>query len=225
VARRTEIQAAITIAVVVWGVMLAVEGVALHAAYLRPYSVAVGAAVIAMIGYERWFWRWRGFRRLTRRPDLQGTWAGTLRSSWIDPSTGRPVAPIPVFLVITQSFSTVAPRLLTAESSSQSVAAELHPAANGTPPIVWSTYVNTPRVFIQERSRTHHGALRLEVHGSPDRLTGTYWTDRQTTGEIVLDRRTRRVHTSFGDAAADPEFDATANGRAGVAITTRPGRA
>lgn len=203
---RSQLQAVITLAVVVWAAMLAVEGVALKTAYLRPYSVVVGVTVVAMIGYERWFWRWPGLRRLAHRPDLQGTWSGVLRSSWIDPATGQTVPPILVYLAITQTFSTVAPRLLTAESSSESVAGSLTVARNATPAIVWSTYINTPGVLIQGRSRTHHGALRLEVHGAPDRLTGTYWTDRSTAGEIVLDRRTRSVHTSFTDAAADPSL-------------------
>jgi hypothetical protein len=206
VASRPQLQAAVTIAVVVWAAMLALQGVALKTAYLRPYSVVVGATVLVMLGYERWFWRWPGLRRLARRPDLQGTWAGVLRSSWIDPATGQTVPPIVVYLAITQSFSTVVPRLLTAESSSESVAGSLTAARNATPAIVWSTYINTPGVLIQDRSRTHHGALRLEVHGAPDRLTGTYWTDRQTAGELVLDRRTRPVHTSFTDAAADPSL-------------------
>jgi hypothetical protein len=108
-----------------------------------------------------------------------------------------------VYLAITQSFSTVSPRLLTAESSSCSVASSLAPACNGTPAIIWSTYVNTPGLLIQGRSRTHHGAMRLEAHGAPDRLTGAYWTDRHTAGEITLDRHIRRVHTSFAEAAAD----------------------
>lgn len=205
-ASRSQLQAIVTVAVVVWAAMLALQGVALKASYLRPYSTVVGVTVLVMIGYERWFWRWPGLRRLARRPDLQGTWSGTLRSSWTNPTTGNPVPPIRVYLAITQSFTTVTPRLMTGESSSESVASSLTPARNTTPAILWSTYVNTPGVLIQSRSRTHHGALRLEVHGAPDRLSGSYWTDRNTTGEIVLDRHTRRVHTSLTEAAADPSL-------------------
>lgn len=203
---RTQVQAAITVAVVVWAVMLALQGVALKAAYLRPYSAAVGVAVLALVAYERWFWRWPALRGLAHRPDLQGTWAGTLRSSWVNPATAQPVPPIDIYLAITQSFSTVSLRLLTIESSSVSVASSLAPASNGSPAIVWSTYVNTPGLLIQGRSRTHHGAMRLEAHRAPDRLTGSYWTDRQTAGEIALDRHIKRVHTSFADAAADTRF-------------------
>ena len=47
-ASRSQIQVAITVAVVVWAGMLAAQGVTLKTSYLRPYSVAVGAAVLAL---------------------------------------------------------------------------------------------------------------------------------------------------------------------------------
>jgi hypothetical protein len=202
---KTQVQIVITIAVAVWAVMLALQGVALKTSYLRPYSVAVGAAVLLMLGYERWFWRWPVLKRLARRPIVHGTWAGILRSSWIDPSSGELVPPIPVYLSISQSYSTLALRLMTAESSSESMAISLIPPRNGSPAVIWSAYVNTPGLSIQHRSRIHRGTVRLEVHGAPDRLIGTYWTDRRTAGEIELDRHIPRLHTGF--AGADAEFD------------------
>lgn len=200
---RTQTQVAISIAVLVWAAMLTVQGVNLDASYLRPYSLVVGVVGVLLIAYERWFWRWPGIRRVVRRPNMQGTWRGTLQSTWIDPSTGMVVKPVTVFLAVTQTYSTVTPRMLTPESSSESVASSLELPKNGTPAVVWTTYVNTPGLLIQGRSRPHHGAMKLEVHGAPRTLKGTYWTDRKTSGEIVFDRHTRHVHTDFTSAAMD----------------------
>ena len=52
--------------------------------------------------------------------------------------------------------------------------------------------------------------MRLEVHGAPDRLSGAYWTDRFTAGEVVFDRRITRVHTSFVDATTDQRLSVNA---------------
>ena len=58
-------------------------------------------------------------------------------------------------------------------------------------------------VLIQERSRIHHGALLLDVHGSPaNRLIGWCWTDRDTKGEVTLEKRVSKAYTSFDEASA-----------------------
>jgi len=203
---KSRIQVAVMIAVVVWAVLLLAEGVPLKGSYLRPYSAAVAVVFLAQLLYDRWLWRLPVARRFTHRPDVQGTWAGVLRSSWVNPATGKGVKPINVYLAITQTESALGLRLLTPESASESVASSLSIGSNGGPSVIWTTYVNTPDLPIQERSRPHHGAMQLEVHAMPDGLKGKYWTDRKTTGEILLDRRTRQIHTSFGSAVLDPHL-------------------
>ena len=50
---------------------------------------------------------------------------------------------------------------------------------------------NQPRISVQDQSRTHLGALVLDVIGdpsSPSELKGHYWTDRGTSGEIHGER-------------------------------------
>lgn len=203
---RTQSQVAITIAVLVWAAMLTAQGVSLKVSYLRPYSLVVGVVGVLLIAYERWLWRWPGVRRLVRQPDLQGTWRGTLHSTWIDQSTQQRVKPITVFLAVTQTCSTVTPRLFSKESASESLASSLEPSRKGAPAVIWTTYANTPGLLIQGRSRPHHGAMKLEVYNEPPSLKGRYWTDRQTSGEVVFDRHTRRVHTTFESARKDAEL-------------------
>jgi hypothetical protein len=198
---RSQIQITIGIAVVVWAALLLVQGVTLKANYLRPYSLAVSAAVLALLIFDRWLWRLAPIQRLVKRPLLHGTWRGELLSSWTDPKTGKGVDPIVTYVAFKQTYSGISMRLMTKESSSRSLVAALD-NSNDQLPLLTSTYVNTPQLLIQGRSRIHHGAVMLDVHGNPpDRLTGTYWTDRDTKGQLNLSARTRALYTSFEEAA------------------------
>jgi len=50
----------------------------------------------------------------------------------------------------------------------------------------------------------HLGALIFETHGEselvPENLDGEYWTDRKTTGTIVLSEKNEKLYTRFSDA-------------------------
>lgn len=197
---RIQVQVILGLAVIAWAVMLFVEGVPLKAKYLGPYSVVVTVVVVGLILFDRWLWRIPPAPRLLRHPVLSGTWRGTLRSNWVNPETNATLDPIVVYFAIRQTYSTISLRMMTRESSSVSLVAALEGRGDGVPRVT-STYENQPGVLIQDRSRIHHGALLLEVHGMPaDRLDGWYWTDRDTKGEVVLELRNRKVFSSFEEA-------------------------
>lgn len=201
-ATKFQIQAIIGIAVVVWAVMLLVQGVSLKASYLQPYSFAVGAAILLLFAFDRWLWRIPVVARLCNCPVLQGTWKGELRSTWVNPSTSEGIPPISVFLMIRQTYSTISMRMMTKESTSRSLVASLETPRNDIARAS-STYQNIPGLLMQGRSRIHHGALMLEVQGNPaERLVGSYWTDRDTKGEVTLGSRSRKLYTSFEEASA-----------------------
>src|SRR5439155_14864877 len=62
-------------------------------------TIPVVLLVIAIfVGYA---WRWRIFRGwLVPFPNLNGTWEGTIQTTWENPETGQSPAPIPVILII-----------------------------------------------------------------------------------------------------------------------------
>ncbi|MHB1734185.1 MAG: hypothetical protein ACYCU8_12205, partial [Ferrimicrobium acidiphilum] len=107
---KIQVQIVIGAAVVVWAVLLFVEGVPLKTTYLKPYSVVVTVVVIGFILFDRWMWRLPGVSRLVRRPVLQGTWKGTLQSNWKDPDTQEGIEPVAAFFAIRQTFSTISLR-------------------------------------------------------------------------------------------------------------------
>jgi hypothetical protein len=198
---RSQIQVAIGIVIVAWMVLLLIEGVALVPSYIKPLSLAISIAYFVLLAFDRWFWRVPFVARILHCPVLRGTWKGQIKSSWIDPGTGERIEPIDVFLAIRQTYSSIFIRLLTKESSSWSLVASLD-APRDDVARASSTYQNIPGLLIQDRSRIHHGALMLEVQGNPaSRLTGSYWTDRDTKGEVLMSAHVSKVCTDFTDAS------------------------
>jgi hypothetical protein len=200
---RSQVYAALAIAVVVWAVLLLIQGTTLQPSYLRPYSFAVAAIVVCFEVFDRWLWRMGPIATIVGRPVLRGTWKGVFKSTWVDPSTGLGIDPRGAFLVIRQTYSRLSTQMLTAESKSVSLVTSFDTSSDAPATVQW-TYRNTPELLIQGRSRIHHGAVVLEVHGLPPaRLTGFYWTDRDTKGELFFDTHSSTLHTDFEGASSD----------------------
>lgn len=194
---KAPIQMAVTVAAVIWAVMLLVQGANVDSSFLRPYSAAVGGAVIALTLFDRYMWRWPLIAKVAPRPVFHGTWHGKLKTSWQDPATGDTPGPITVVLSVRQTFSTVKASLMTAESTSESLAA----AINGN--TLWAAYMNIPKALVRDRSPIHRGSVVVTAHGRPiEQLEGEYWTDRLTVGEVRFDQHLAAVHTSFKKATA-----------------------
>lgn len=153
--------------------------------WLMPIGPAVALAAAGLWVFDRWAWRQRGIRQLVRRPLLHGTWHGEVASRWIDPETGEGIDPDPdTFLVIRQRFWSISARLLTKESSSSSLFAELTAGADGVCQLLY-IYVNQPQAEVQHRSKLHYGAVVLTApRDRRDGVEGQYFTGRETTGDM-----------------------------------------
>jgi hypothetical protein len=161
-------------------------------------SVTIGAAGLWI--FDRWAWRQPGICRLTSRPVLHGSWHGEIASNWIDPTTKKRIDPdADVFLVIRQRFWSVSVRLLTNESSSSSLSAELTASNDGVCQLLY-IYVNHPRAEVGHRSKPHYGAVVLTApRNRNDGIEGQYFTGRQTTGDMRFqDHSPRLVETHAG---------------------------
>ncbi|MBN9374588.1 MAG: hypothetical protein J0I40_04180, partial [Cellulomonas sp.] len=125
-------------------------------------------------------WRevWRRFPALQRRafPDLNGTWEGTLVSTWVDPETGQTKPPIPTTITIRQGLLSMAVSLKTGESTSHSTRALLEKFSETSRFRIWYSYNNDPQAQYQHRSSPHEGVAFLELDADSDmnRLTGRY---------------------------------------------------
>ena len=187
---------------VIWVVVLLAFGVdfdrpvseiGLEAVTKLSYVVAIYSVLV--IVFVNWAWRLRIFKGwLVQSPNLQGTWKGTLESTWIDPETKQKIPPKGVTLVIKQTLSTISCVMYTDESESFSNTAQINEDDDSGIFRLSYNYTNRPKASVRERSEIHDGAAILKVNESERTLEGEYWTSRKTTGEIRLEFFSKKLH-------------------------------
>lgn len=134
---------------------------------------AIGVAAIFIWVYEKWLWRWLSFGVI---PILKAHYEGTMKSSCDNKIRD-------VSLSVKQTFLGISITFKTGESKSTSVCASFE-NINGEKRLVY-TYFNTPHSEHRERSPLHIGTAMLSVENINE-LTGEYYTDRNTTGDLAL---------------------------------------
>jgi hypothetical protein len=188
-----------------WIVVLGFNAGDIKPAWKALSAVTTAATVIALV-IDRWLWKFSVFQTIVNRPFIGGTWRVTLKSTWIDPATGLGIAPIEAYMVVRQTLSSLSMRLLTAESNSELVGTEIISAADGIH-CVSGVYRNEPRLEVRGRSAIHFGAVWLQIVTEPHKeIFGHYWTDRNTSGEMILTSQQGVSFQTF--AAAQKHFAA-----------------
>lgn len=191
---------------VAWGAVLHLSGVAIGGSAQRLLAYLPSVVVLLTVAFDLWVWRWPGVHIFVARPRVDGTWRTTVRPHEMSqiPSNGDR-GPISSAVVIEQTFWTITVRLLTAESSSMSELASMRAHGDSREQFLLTyTYRNEPRQQHRPRSSPHRGACELTVVGrAPTALSGTYWTDRFTVGDIDLELVDRRKgRRSLADISA-----------------------
>lgn len=200
---RLHLTTILLVAVVLWCGLLIIQGVAVEAAWLKPFSMVIGALLLLLLAFDKFIWRWRFLHGwFVKRPDLVGTWKVLLKSEWIDQKTGQPPPPITAYLVIRQTFSSLSLRMYSSESSSEVHGTDVVESSDGTYR-VYSVYRNEPNVSVRSRSPIHYGGLILNVEGDPaECLTGHYWTDRNSCGTVETVGFQKQITSNYNKAAA-----------------------
>ncbi len=192
----------VLIAAIIWGVLLILQGTSLSIDLVKPFSNVTGVLVLILAFFDKWAWHWRIFYPwLVSTPYIDGTWKGKINSTWVSPKTNQKVRSIDAYLVIRQKFSKVYATLITKESNSELLAGEIIKNPDETWQFV-STYRNTPKMRIRDRSPIHRGSMVLSIKGQPPiGLEGQYWTDRNTQGEITLSGFNKKKFEDFNSAS------------------------
>ena len=145
--------------------------------------------------FNRRAWRWPLIRRFVAQPDLNGTWTGTLESSYeglemdesaeaVEPDGGDEQFPR---ITVTQTWSHLELVLETESSVSNSTSAKFR--TNKSFPELVLTYVNKPKGEPATELNMHEGTNVLRVTDDADgRLTleGTYYTDEHRNNHGVM---------------------------------------
>ena len=156
--------------------------------------------VLFVVGvFVNWAWRWRIFRGwLVPFPDLNGTWQGTIQTTWKNPETGEVPGPIPVILTIKQSFVRISCVMRTAEMTSRSYLADFWLDGDEQIRKIGYSYHSNLVPSVADRSQPHSGTIVFEIVGTPvEKLKSVYWTARNSTGEVSLRFREKRLLEEF----------------------------
>jgi hypothetical protein len=145
-------------------------------------------AVALVLVWDLWMWRLPGVRRLTHRPRIEGLWHGFLQptaESQIPAGGNR--GPIPIFLIVRQSYWSLHLRQFTAESASDSTAYFWVRVPGTSVDRLSFLYGNQPRPSERPRSSPHQGSCSFDNQSlCPSTIHGVYFTDRYTQGAIAL---------------------------------------
>lgn len=187
--------------VLLWGVALIVSGTKfdIPLEVIKKIPNAISYYLIVYFIFSKWAWRFKVFQGwLVPFPDLEGTWKGTLLSTWINLKTGKTPKAIPFSLVIKQTFNTISCAMFTEESISYSNAALISENEESGCKKLSFNYTNKPDATIRDRSEIHDGAAILSIISKPDfLLEGDYFTSRKSTGTIRLKYYKRELDEKF----------------------------
>ncbi|MEN8175288.1 MAG: hypothetical protein ABFS23_05975 [Pseudomonadota bacterium] len=142
--------------------------------------------------FVKWGWKLKIFRGwLVPFPNLNGTWIGFIYSDWENPQTSEKPPPIPVMLTVNQSFFHVSCVMRTSEMESSSFSEGFLIDTDRQLKKVAYFYTSKPRLSLSDRSVLHDGSAVFRIIEKPKlKLTGRYWTERLTKGEITIEHHT-----------------------------------
>ena len=189
--------------ILIWILILFLKGIAIPSSWeaIKEIPAVVGWISPFVLWFIKWGWKISIFRGwLVVVPDLNGTWKGTLQTSWKNPETGGIPGPIDAYLVIKQSLFKMSCVQMTRESKSWSSSSAISIDPDNQIKILDFVYSNKPRVGVHDRSNAHDGACSLEIiESNPKKLEGKYWTDRNTKGEMLFKYEGKQLKQSFND--------------------------
>lgn len=179
---------------VVWFISAMAAGVDMQniVDFVRPIPNVVTADLLLIGFFTKWGWRWKRLQGwLVPFPDLNGTWEGSLQTSW-RVEQGKTPGPIPVILTIKQSFLHISCVMRTAEMESHSYVEGFCIDSDRQVRLLCYSYTSRPKVSLRDRSTPHDGTILFKILGEPaNKLDGEYWTQRKTTGTVALTFRTK----------------------------------
>lgn len=189
---RVQVSALVAIPLTTVAISLWLAGEPMSWNWLKSFGFSVSATAGVLVLFDRWAWKLQPLQGwFVKRPVLVGDWNLKIESLWVDTQTKSTPEPIEAKATIRQTYTKLHLHIETPESSGDFVASRIITKEDGTYQVT-GIYRNQPRISKQDSSRTHLGALVLNVLGnpfSPNGFEGHYWTDRGTSGEIKGERK------------------------------------
>lgn len=149
--------------------------------------------------FFRWGWKWPLLKRIFPKPDLNGTWFGTLTSDWTD-ENGNGIPPLEFAIVLRQSFLYIHATTFTDKFIARSYAESL--VLETTRGIKLLAYLYAQDTTSPGEENNREGAAELRViESTPPVLEGRYWSNSKTNGRIKVSRVSMDYAEEFETAA------------------------
>jgi len=144
---------------------------------LRYASESIGVTVILMGLYERFAWKFNPFEKT---PRISGSYSGIIEYVYNGKQENKNTN-----IKILQSLLSVNVKISTDEITSNTIASNII-TENGDA-VLYYTYITNPKSKYSRDNPIQYGTCRLIIDGKNE-LKGTYWTSRQTIGDLILKR-------------------------------------
>jgi len=173
--------------------------------FFRVLPKVVGIDLLLAAIFVKWGWKFKIFKGwLVPFPNLNGTWQGFIRTTWVNPKTGQSPPPIPAILTIKQSFSKISCVMRTAEMTSYSHSEDFKLDSDSQIKQLSYSYTSKPLTTVTDHSPLHEGSIVFDVIGEPIiKMKGQYWTARKTTGEAIMTFREKGLLDEYPDDLGD----------------------
>lgn len=169
--------------------------------FVNNYASPISILALIETGLFSFFWRIPGINRVSQclfdtNPYIKGTWCGTLHYTW-DGEEQKKV----VYLSIFQPDAyTVQCNLYTKERTSCSETVFVDRSQKIKRLIF--TYSAEKPVRAAKENPQHNGVSVLTIGENKKTLTGEYFTNRNTSGRLVLEFLSKKTASSFDDAVS-----------------------
>lgn len=131
--------------------------------------------IIATI-YEKWLWKFNPFEKT---PKIMGKYSGVIEYSYNEKNEKKKAE-----IEIKQSLLSISVKITTNEITSNSITSYIV-FENGEY-VLYYTYITNPKSKHSQTNPIQRGTCRLT--NKNEDLVGTYWTSRQTIGDITFNR-------------------------------------
>ena len=133
---------------------------------ILPKVVSIDLVLCGL--FASFLWKCSIFKNwLVPFPNLNGTWKGEIRTTWIDPETGERPEAIPAILTIKQSFLSVSCVMRTAEMTSRSLVSNFVLDKQNQLERLIYTYDSNPIETVRERNPQHCGTMSFDIPREP----------------------------------------------------------
>lgn len=137
------------------------------------YSTSIATAFAFL--YEKWLWKWNPLEKM---PQLKNKYDGTLHYRYNGTEETKPIK-----IEIDQSLLKVKVKTRTDMSSSSTVMGMII-EENGEH-VLYYSYITNPDITVTRDNPMQYGTCRMELNRDNVQISGHYWTNRMTAGDMT----------------------------------------